>query len=169
MLMRTVFQKKYGFRAANTGVRGGGGRVNHRTAISSFCHYKGRIRTREYWMIYRGPGFLAGVWFRSSPTPSPPLPSVSSTGDPEEDWEREKTCWRERSEEWGRSQIIRRRENLVFYESFNTLWSVPITNNKGSWFPNLKLRDRTVSGSLLLGTDFTPDRPVVDQNPKNLL
>ncbi len=26
---------------------------------------------REYWMIYRGTGFLAVVWFGSSPTPSP--------------------------------------------------------------------------------------------------
>jgi hypothetical protein len=31
--------------------------------------------------IYRGPGFLAVVSFGSSPTPSPPLPSVNSTGD----------------------------------------------------------------------------------------
>ena len=30
---------------------------------------------REYWMIYREPGFLAVVWFSSSPTPSPPLVS----------------------------------------------------------------------------------------------
>ncbi len=26
---------------------------------------------REYWMIYRGPGFLAVVWFGSSHTPTP--------------------------------------------------------------------------------------------------
>jgi hypothetical protein len=31
---------------------------------------------REYWMIYRRPGFLAVVWFGSSPTPFFPLPSV---------------------------------------------------------------------------------------------
>ncbi len=30
---------------------------------------------REYWRIYRGPGFLAAVWFGSSP--SPLLPSAS--------------------------------------------------------------------------------------------
>ncbi len=30
--------------------------------------------------------------------PPPPLPSVSSTGDTQEDWERETTCWREREE-----------------------------------------------------------------------
>ncbi len=27
--------------------------------------------TRDYWIIYRGPGFLAVLWFGSSPTPSP--------------------------------------------------------------------------------------------------
>ncbi len=27
------------------------------------------VHTREYWMIYRRPGFLAVVWFGSSPTP----------------------------------------------------------------------------------------------------
>ncbi len=32
---------------------------------------------REYWMIYRWPGFLAVVWFGSSPTPFSPLPSES--------------------------------------------------------------------------------------------
>jgi hypothetical protein len=35
----------------------------------------------EYWMIYRGPGFLAVVWLGSLPNPPPPLPSVSATGD----------------------------------------------------------------------------------------
>jgi hypothetical protein len=29
--------------------------------------------SRENWMIYRGPGFLAVVWFGSTPTPSSPL------------------------------------------------------------------------------------------------
>ncbi len=43
--------------------------------------------SREYWMV---PGFLAIVWFGSSPTPS--LPSKSSTGDTQEDWKRETTA-----------------------------------------------------------------------------
>jgi hypothetical protein len=33
--------------------------------------------TREYWMIYRGTGFLAVGKFSSSPTPFPPLPSAT--------------------------------------------------------------------------------------------
>ncbi len=39
------------------------------------CRY---VRSREYWNIYRGPGFLAVAWFGSSPTPLS-LVSVSST------------------------------------------------------------------------------------------
>ncbi len=33
---------------------------------------------REYWMIYRGPGFIAVVWFGSSPNPSPSRPRPPS-------------------------------------------------------------------------------------------
>ncbi len=32
----------------------------------------------KYWTIYRGPGFLAVVWFGSSPSPPLPLPSATS-------------------------------------------------------------------------------------------
>jgi hypothetical protein len=34
----------------------------------------GTLQTREYWMIYRGPGFLEAVWFSSLPTLFPPSP-----------------------------------------------------------------------------------------------
>jgi hypothetical protein len=59
----------------------------------------------------RGPGFLAVVWFGSSPNgPPPPFPSASSTGDTQEDRERETTCSKGGrgvgGREWGRSQII---------------------------------------------------------------
>ncbi len=40
------------------------------------------------------------------PHPLPPLPSLSSTGDTEKDWERETTRWREGLGQ-GRSQIMR--------------------------------------------------------------
>ncbi len=43
---------------------------------------------REYWMIYRGPEFLVVLQFGSSPTSSA-LPAVSSTGDTQEDRERD--------------------------------------------------------------------------------
>ncbi len=35
------------------------------------------MSTREYWMNCRGPGFLAVVWFGSSPVPFPLLPRFS--------------------------------------------------------------------------------------------
>jgi hypothetical protein len=69
-------------------------------------------------MIYRGPGFLAILWFGSSP---PPLPSVSSTGDTQEDWEKKPTWWQKGGGR-GRSRIIRPQESLVLFKSFNTLW-----------------------------------------------
>jgi hypothetical protein len=50
--------------------------------------------------------------------PPSSLPSVSSTGDTQE--ETETTCWR-KTGGWVRNQIIRRRQSLVFYKSFNTL------------------------------------------------
>ncbi len=54
--------------------------------------------------------------------PPPPLASVNSTGDTQEDWEKRETTfwWEGRRKRWGRSQIIRRRESLVLYKSFNT-------------------------------------------------
>ncbi len=92
---------------------------------------------REYWMIYRGPGFLAIVWFGSPPTPSP---SVSSTGDAPEDWERETTCWREKV---GGSQIIRWLESLVLWKSFNILsvflWMNIFERSMPNWPPLQKI------------------------------
>ncbi len=67
-----------------------------------------------------GPRFLAVVRFGSSPTPSPPPPTPVS----ELSYFSVFLCvagqiyWRET----GRSQIKQRRESLVLYKSFNTLW-----------------------------------------------
>jgi hypothetical protein len=74
-----------------------------KAAICLFIKYienwgsRTRHMAGEYWMVYRGPDFLAGrmIWYLA---PNPHLPSVSSTGDKREDWEREPTCWRERVE-----------------------------------------------------------------------
>ncbi len=57
-----------------------------------------------------------------APPPPPALPATS-TGDAQEDWERETNYWREGMKRWGRSKIIRKWESLVLYKSFNTLWS----------------------------------------------
>ncbi len=53
--------------------------------------------TREYWMIYSGPGFLAVV----PPPPHPPPVSKVDRATTQEDWEREKTRWQERGEGGG--------------------------------------------------------------------
>jgi hypothetical protein len=85
-------------------------------------------RIREYWMIYRRPGFLAVVWFGSSPLPISKLslflglpvcrPSSLLTGE-----------GRERG--WARNQIIRPRESLALYKSFNCFWSTPTLTRPG--------------------------------------
>jgi hypothetical protein len=72
-------------------------------------------------MIYRGPGCFVVEWLVSSPTPTPLswarclsfLVFLCVAG---------RAYWRVRGGKgWGRSQIIRRRESLAFYKSFNTL------------------------------------------------
>jgi hypothetical protein len=42
------------------------------------------LYAREYWMIYREPGFLAVVWFGPPPSPSPVSLSQSSCVSPDE-------------------------------------------------------------------------------------
>jgi hypothetical protein len=73
--------------------------------------------------IYRGPGLLAVVWFGSYSPASHSSPSVSSTDDTEEGWERETTFSRGKGGGgWARSRCIRPQESLVLYKSFNTFW-----------------------------------------------
>ncbi len=80
---------------------------------------------REYWVIYRGPGFLAVLWFGSSPTPFPlSFRSASCLSFSVFLCVADQACWRptgERGRGWARSRIIRPQESLVFYKSFNTL------------------------------------------------
>jgi hypothetical protein len=64
----------------------------HNATVSYEPHYShimDRWYTREYLMIYRGPGLVAVAVFGSS---FPPLPSVSSSSDTQADRERETTC-----------------------------------------------------------------------------
>jgi hypothetical protein len=50
------------------------------------------------------------IWLLVPPFPHPPLPLVSSTGDTQEDGERETSCCRERgSRGWARSRIYRKK------------------------------------------------------------
>jgi hypothetical protein len=77
------------------------------------------VKTRDYWMIYRGPSFLAIVWFGSSLIPSHPLSHLSFSvflcvpGRP---------YWRVSGMRWERSQI---KEKLFFYKLFSTFWWKP--------------------------------------------
>jgi hypothetical protein len=74
------------------------------------------VTKREYWIIYRGPGFLA--------VPPPHLPlsqfELWHLGRPRK---RDNLLTGEGGKGWRRSQIIRRRESLVLSKSFNILWS----------------------------------------------
>ncbi len=64
-------------------------------AVKLTCvRWKQIFNHREYWTIYRGRGFLAVVWFGSTPTLSPPSPVNSWINVTHADWERETTCWR---------------------------------------------------------------------------
>ncbi len=83
------------------------------------------ILSREYWMIYLGPGFLAVVWFGFSLTPSPLFRQLVSSPFSQSSWTSLLTGGRGRG--WGRSQIIQQLESLVLYKSFNTLWYYPLT------------------------------------------
>ncbi len=98
----------------------------HTWRVFSTRHYVFVLgwRQREYWMIYRGPGFLSIVWFCSSHVPPPSPASKLSL------FLRLPGCCRSSllTGEGGtggpvKSQIIRRRECLVLYKSFNTLCS----------------------------------------------
>ncbi len=79
--------------------------------------------SREYWMIYRTPGFLTFLWFGTSPTPSPPSPAIKLSlllSFP--------VCCRSSlllgggRGGWGWSRTIRWRESLTLSKLFNTLW-----------------------------------------------
>ncbi len=63
-------------------------------------------------MIYRRPGFLAVVWFGSSPTP-PPSPDSKLSHFPILPVFRRSSLL---TGEWGRSHIIRQRKSLFLYE-----------------------------------------------------
>ncbi len=88
----------------------------------------------------------------SPPHAASSLPSISSTGDTQEDWERETACWREGGgiRGWGRSRIIRPWESLVLYSwsktkrnrwrrnsrrlSGRTLLPSPVKRSSAAWF-----------------------------------
>ncbi len=95
----------------------------------------GNNLVQRVWMIYRGPGFLPVVWFCSSLTLSPPLPSVRSSGDTQEELrKRDNLLMGEEGRGWARSRIIRLKEILVIYKSFKTLCSLCFNSTVGGQF-----------------------------------
>ncbi len=66
-------------------------------------------------IIYRGPNFLAVVWFGSTPAPSPPLPSANCLSCTVFLCVACPAYWRERGRTW--SRIIPPRESLGLYKS----------------------------------------------------
>ncbi len=85
---------------------------------------RGRGSDREYWMVYRRPGFLVVVWLLSHSLP-PSNPATISTGYTPEDCERETTCWRERGEglrEEPNHTTVKSLGPLHWNHAFNTLW-----------------------------------------------
>ncbi len=111
------------------------------------------VRSTEYWMIYRGPVFLAVVWFGSSPTPLPP--SVSKISQPFCVSTIELTDGRE-GKGWESSQTTRQWESLVLYISLNTLcmarrltWSITIFGLQKTFSADLVFLSSFVSTSRL--------------------
>ncbi len=85
--------------------------------------------SREYWMIYRGTGILAIVWFSSPPSPSLRR-KVSLCSQSYSVSRVELTGGRWGRKGWGRSQTIRPRESLALHISFNIFWSTTRTITK---------------------------------------
>jgi hypothetical protein len=78
-----------------------------------FYYTKYELKQSEYWLIYRGLGFLAVVWCGSSPTPYPPLPFVSSPATQRKtEKERQAADGRGGERGWERKRIIRPQESL---------------------------------------------------------
>ncbi len=78
--------------------------------------------SREYWMVYRGPGFLAVIWVGSSPTPPPSPVSKLERRRTGRLRKRAKLPTEEGGKRAGEEPNRRRpRESLVLYKSVNTL------------------------------------------------
>ncbi len=92
--------------------------------VSQVTIFQASSNPREYWMIYRGPGFLAEPYnYNSATRPSHPLPPPFSLEQVVPLPEFSCGCAVELTDLRGvaRSQIIRPREILALYKSFNTL------------------------------------------------
>jgi hypothetical protein len=105
----------------------------------------------EYWMIFRGPGFLAIVWFDSSPAPSPSLflqqvrTGVATHRKTEEERQVAKLLTGGGTGGWGAKSY----DGEKAWSSINHSYSLVVTCNSSihvhtEWYTNLKMR---VTGS----------------------
>jgi hypothetical protein len=87
---------------------------------------------REFWMIYRGPGFLAVVWFGYSHISFSPSPARKLSLFPESSCVSldEVTDGRGGGQE---AESYEPRKSLVFYKPFNTLWFPPPPPPASKW------------------------------------
>jgi hypothetical protein len=95
-----------------------------------------KIYDREYWMIYRGTGFLAVIWLCSTPHQLPPSLSrqqVVSLFLSLPVCRRSSLYWWEREKGCAQSLVIRPQGSLVLYKSFNTLWSTGSMHSLSFW------------------------------------
>ncbi len=75
--------------------------------------------------------------FGSTPSPSPTLSSLGSTGDTQKDRERERQLDDCRGG-WVMSRIIRQRESLDLHKFFNTLCCVTLAGERGDTSYSIK-------------------------------
>jgi hypothetical protein len=88
--------------------------------------------SQTYFGIYKGPCFLAVLWFGSSPTRHPPLPSLPSVSTTNRKIEKERQLSDKGQGGMGKSQNVRRQESLVLYNSLNILCVNPLCLRKQS-------------------------------------
>ncbi len=93
----------------------------HKKFIEGYETFGTIVLVREYWMIYRRPGFLAVAGFSSTPTPSHPLSRQQAVSLSRSSYVSSVPLIDGEAREWARSKIIRSRESLALYESFNAL------------------------------------------------
>jgi hypothetical protein len=100
------------------------------------CYYL--VLPREYWMIYRGPGFLAIEWFGSSPVPLPLLQSASCLSFSVFLYVAGRAYWRERRGSCGRGAKSYAREKTLPSMYYSILSGfIPLCTNV--WAPEMDL------------------------------
>jgi hypothetical protein len=101
--------------------------------LPAFAVTRRRRIIRKYLVIYGGPCFLAVVWFGSTPTPTPTLPSVRSTSEHTGRLRMRDNFWRERgeaggrgAESYGRKKAWSSINHSIFFVNYAISYLIPI-------------------------------------------